>query len=395
MTRFNELYALLIPALWGIRARADVAERLRLFRLNILPVMAAGLIVFLVLCPQLIYWKLSSGHYLYYSYQGESFDFLHPHIINGFFSPSNGWISYSPIILLALAGIWATARDRHPSFMSIAVYLPVHIYVIYSWWCWFYMGSYGSRPMTETYALLAIPLAYTVEWFGRSALRRLILTGLVAFCIWLLMFQTYQMSINIFNSELSNWHFNLVTFGKTKLSYEESVVLDTKEFQPEDPVLVKVLGTNDFEDPSIKGSTTSLSTSGSRSVSVGRNEVLMGYASTLRDAGAVSGQWVRSSVDCLAKVPTDHNWHLASLVMAFTRKGKMTKWCTVSLQNKIDNPDHRIWNFPTNKWGRVYFYSQLPSGMSPDDSIKVYVENIHDGPDIYVDALKVELYQNK
>jgi hypothetical protein len=249
--------------------------------------------------------------------------------------------------------------------------------------------------MIETYALLSIPLAYTVEWLWQTALRKFILAGLFILGVWLVAFQTYQSYLNIFNSELSNWHFNLVTFGKTKLTYEEAVVLDTREFQPKDPMLVRVLGVNDFEDPAIKGSTTSLATSGSRSVCVGRKEVLMGYTSTLRDAGAVPGQWVRSGIDCLAKVRTDHNWHLASLVMAFTRKGKMTKWCTVSLQNKIENPDHRIWNFPTNKWGRVYFYSQLPSGMSPTDSIKVYVENIHEGPDIYVDALKVELYQNK
>lgn len=395
LTRLNELYAVLIPIFWGIRTRADVIERVKLFERFIVPVFAAVFIVMVCVLPQLLYWKISTGHYFYYSYQGEKFDFLHPHIINGFFSASNGWITYSPIMLLTLAGIGATAKNRDPSFSAIAVYLPVHIYVIYSWWCWYYMGSYGSRPMVESYALLSIPLAYSVEWFIRTRARFVTLLGILVFCIWLVIFQTYQTSLGIFNSELSNWHFNLATFGKSKLTYEESIVLDTKEFQPHDPVFVKVLGENGFEDPTIKGSDSSLSTQGRRSVCVGQGQVLMGYATTVRDAGAEQGQWLKASVNCLAKVSTDHNWHLSSLVMAFTRKGKMTKWCTVSLQNKIDNPEHHIWNFPVNKWGRVYFYSQLPSGMTPSDTISVYVENIHMGPDIYVDDLKVELYRNK
>ena len=395
LTRFNELYAILIPVLWNIRSRVDIRKRFRLFNTNKLAIFAACLIMTLCIIPQGLYWKVSSGHFFYYSYQGEKFDFLHPHIIDGLFSFNNGWLVYCPIMLLALVGIWFTARYRDASFIPIVAYLTVHIYVIYCWWCWFYMGSYGSRPMTESYALLSIPLAYTVEWFWQSPMRKLSLTVISAFCIWLVAFQTYQTSLNIFNSELSNWRYNLITFGKTKLTYKESVVLDTKEFQPLNPVYIRMLGGNTFEDQSIIGSDTSVATSGHRSICVHQGQVCIGYSSTLAQAGAKPGQWIKAGINCLAKVPTDHNWHLASLVMAFTRKGKMTKWSTVSLQNKIDNPDHVIWHFPINKWGRVYFYSQLPSDMVSGDTISIYVENIHSGPDIYIDDLKVDLYEAK
>jgi hypothetical protein len=395
VTRFNELYVVLIPVLWGIRSRADAEERVGLIRRQAPWFCAAALLMILCIVPQILYWKVSYGHFLYYSYQSEPFNFLHPHIIDGLFSGSNGWLSYTPIMLLALVGIWPVAGRRDAAFAPLVVFLVVHIYVIYSWWCWFYQGSYGSRPMTETYALLSIPLAYSVEWCWQSWPRRLALSGMVIFCIWLVTFQTYQTYLGIFNSELSNWHFNLAIFGKTRPTYEEAIVLDTREFQPTNPIFVKLLGENDFEDAGIEGTDTSVATSGHRSVCVHQNQVCIGYSSLLGAAGAEPGQWIKASINCLAKAPTNHNWHLASLVMAFTQKGKMTKWCTLSLQNKIDNPMHEIWHFPVDKWGRIYFYSLLPRGMTATDTISVYIENKHLGPDIYVDDLKMELYTNK
>lgn len=44
----------------------------------------------------------------------------------------------------------------------------VFIYVIFSWWCWWYGGAFGLRAMIDIYGLLALPLGvfftYTLEW---------------------------------------------------------------------------------------------------------------------------------------------------------------------------------------------------------------------------------------
>lgn len=394
LTRLTEFYAVLIPLLWGIARWSDVAERMKLLWRYMLPVAAAGCIVILCLVPQGLYWKVSSGHFFYYSYTGEKFDFLHPHILDGLFSGENGWLMYSPIMILALIGIGFSARRRDDSFVPLVVFLIVHIYVIYSWWCWFYMGSYGSRPMTEAYPLLSIPLAYMVEWLWQSSLKRALLLLMSSFCVFQVAFQTYQTDQGIFISELSNWRYNVVTFGKTEFSDEEAVVLNTDEFQPHHPVLVRVLNENDFESPAIEGSDTSVSTSGRRSVRVGLNKFSEGYQASLQDAGAKPGQWIRASINCLAKENTNDVWHLSQLVIACNHGDKTIKWKGVGLQNKIDNPLHVIRHFSVNKWGRVYFYSQIPEGMAPTDMIMVYVYH-SSGPDIYIDDLKVELCEGK
>jgi 4-amino-4-deoxy-L-arabinose transferase-like glycosyltransferase len=395
LTRLTEFYALLIPLLWGIRSGSDIAERLKLLRRLALPVIAGGVIMILCLLPQGLYWKIACGQFFYYSYTGEKFDFLHPHIIYGLFSGLNGWLIYSPVMLLALIGIGLAARRRDDSFVPLVIFLSVHVYVIYSWWCWFYMGSYGSRPMTEAYPLLAIPLAYMVDWLWQSWSKKIVLILIMAFCIFQVMFQTYQTDIGIFNSEVSNLRYDLISFGKTQLSYEESVVLNTDEFQPHHPALIKVLEGNDFEDAGIEGSDTSVFRSGRRSMRLGLNKYSPGYTVSLTDAGARPGQWVRASIDCLAKEKTDDVWHQSKLVIAYMRGEKLIKWKEVSLQNKIDNPRGVIRHFAVNKWGRVYFYSQIPKDMIESDKILVYVYHANDGSDIYIDDLKVELYDEK
>jgi hypothetical protein len=65
------------------------------------------------------------------------------------------------------------------------------------------------------------------------------------------------------------------------------------------------------------------------------------------------------------------------------------------MQNKIDNPRHEIWHYPVNEWGRVYFYSEIPSDMTDADKINVYIENKNSGPDIYISDLRVELYNGQ
>ena len=34
---------------------------------------------------------------------------------------------------------------------------------MFSWWCWWYGGSFGSRPMIDSYALNAILIAVCIE----------------------------------------------------------------------------------------------------------------------------------------------------------------------------------------------------------------------------------------
>lgn len=79
ITRTQEVIAAIIPVVWGLTGWASVLKRLRFIAARWKWVVVAGLAFVVTLFPQLLYWKMVGGSWLYFSYQGETFDFRHPH----------------------------------------------------------------------------------------------------------------------------------------------------------------------------------------------------------------------------------------------------------------------------------------------------------------------------
>jgi hypothetical protein len=217
---------------------------------------------------------------------------------------------------------------------------------------------------------------------------------LVAFFCWLTLFQVYQISLKVLHPEVENWRSMIASLGKTKLTYDEAIVVDTKEFQPQAPTYIKTLYENDFEDTTLAGSTAKFSLSGSRSVCLRSGNSVSGLQKKISEIGAKPGQWIKASVSCYALAGPFNMWEQSMLVIDCSRKEKDHKWTAIRLQTKINNPDHKLWNVSLDKWGKAYFYSQLPADMKADDLLSVYLVN-DAGPDLYIDDLKVDLYDGK
>ena len=156
------IIVILFPVLIGINGFSDFTSRLRN---GWKAIIWFALAAFLVVLPQLIYWKIQTGHFLFNSYmESGKFYFLRPQIINGLFSYRKGWLLYTPIMFFAIAGLFMLKQfAKELKFPVILVFL-INIYVIYSWWCWWYGGSFGSRPMIDMYGILALPMAAFFEW---------------------------------------------------------------------------------------------------------------------------------------------------------------------------------------------------------------------------------------
>lgn len=112
-------------------------------------------VAFLIVLPQLLYWKYTTGHYIFNSYVGERFYFDRPHVWQYLVGFRKGWFIYSPLILLSFIGL-VYSRKVNPFFKATVIIIPLLIYLNSSWWCWWFGGSYGARAMIETYPLLAI-----------------------------------------------------------------------------------------------------------------------------------------------------------------------------------------------------------------------------------------------
>lgn len=154
----------LVFLFYNIFSLNSLKERFKFLAVNfrlLLLIAAAAIIVWI---PQLIYWKSLTGHLLFFSYtNNERFFFSHPQIINGLFSFRKGLFIYTPLTLFSVAGIWHLWKSRSPFAMPVSIFFPLNAYIIFSWWCWWYGGSFGQRPFIDSYALMALPVAAILQ----------------------------------------------------------------------------------------------------------------------------------------------------------------------------------------------------------------------------------------
>ena len=108
---------------------------------------------------QLTYWKLQSGAFLIWSYSGEGFDFSKPEFFNVLFSYKKGLFIYTPLV--ALSCIYLLFGNLNFKIKSwLLLFFVINTYVISSWWCWWYGGSYGMRPWMDFLPIIILILAF-------------------------------------------------------------------------------------------------------------------------------------------------------------------------------------------------------------------------------------------
>ncbi len=152
------------------------------------------LIVFLIVWyPQFKYWNITTGSYLGAPELYEKFYFSSPKIVDGLFSFRKGWLIYTPIMVFSIIGMFFLRNEFSKLRLSIIVFTVLNLYVVFSWWNWWYSGSYGQRVLIDSYPLLAIPFAAFFDQFiCRNRYFRYTFFAILIFCVWLNIFQTYQ-----------------------------------------------------------------------------------------------------------------------------------------------------------------------------------------------------------
>lgn len=398
LIRPTEIIAVFIPVFWGIQSRAGLVERLVFFKNRWKWLVLAALAGFVICLPQLTYWKMQTGRWLFYSYTEEGFHFLHPEIRRGMFGYMNGWLAYTPVMWLALVGIFMSWRQNRGWRLAVVAFLPIHIWLTYSWWNWQYINGFGSRPMVETYALLSLPLAVFIQKMNENGWKRLVLVGFVGFFCWLNLFNTWQLSKGILWTEAGNMAAYFTVFGKTKMDERGLIALESSEWQPDssDLIFEKQLFETGFEDSTIAHSTTENVFAGKRAFRLGEaTEFSPGFqkkASELPDVQP--GNYLEATM--MANMPrTDGDiYRMNSLVIEFSRGGKIYRGRSVRIDSKIGNPTFNIWGGEAGKWSVVRFKMKVPSGFAGDDVLKVYAWRSGRLP-VFMDELRVSLWRKK
>ncbi len=201
----NIIILLLIP-FWRTASFIDIKNNFTRLVKNWYHVALMAAMFILVWVPQFIYWKYVSGRLFYFSYgeRSDRFYWDNPQIFKMLFSFDKGWFIYTPIMLLAVIGLYSMYKQKIKFTIPISIYLTVMIYVLSSWWCWWYGGSFGQRSMVDFYGLMALPLAAFINGGFKNKIWRYATVALMFLLVFFNQFNIKQYR----NMSLSYWLTN-------------------------------------------------------------------------------------------------------------------------------------------------------------------------------------------
>jgi hypothetical protein len=213
----NGIVFILLP-LWKVTSFPALIDRLKLFFQKPLKTGLIIVLVCAVFVPQMLYWKYTTGQYFYYSYGEERFFFNDPAFIKGLFSYRKGWLVYTPVMSFALIGIIIMYFRNRIFFWPVAIYTFLNLYVVLSWWCWWYGGGFGHRAMIDSYGVLAVPLAAFMSFvFEKKVKYRVSLLVLLACFISLNIFQSWQYYVGAIHWDAMNKKTYWDSYFRTKV----------------------------------------------------------------------------------------------------------------------------------------------------------------------------------
>jgi hypothetical protein len=184
-----------------------------------------GMVV-LAFIPQMVYWHQHTGEWLYYSYTDQKFFFSRPAIAPFLFSFRKGWLIYTPMMLFIIPGAIVCFKKHKALFWTILIFSALNIYILSSWWCWWYGGSFGMRPMIDSYGILGIWIALFFQYlFNKSKILLGVFIMITGFFVYLNLFQTRQAKIAYIHydsmTRAAYWKIFLNEHGRKKYSDEQ------------------------------------------------------------------------------------------------------------------------------------------------------------------------------
>ncbi len=208
--RLTNIIFALVPFLWGVKNFRDFRQLVvQIF--SSIPHLLLGIVFFLgPMLPQFIYVYSQLGSIMS-PYGAEPFFWQDPLMGKVLWSYRAGWLVWSPIMLFAFIG-WVWSRKHH-GFLGITLFMIINLYVISSWWCWWYGGGFGMRALVESSAPMSIGLALffqhalngNFKWFR----------WIIYFLVTLNLFQSDQYRKGIIHFDAMTKKAYWTVFGRT------------------------------------------------------------------------------------------------------------------------------------------------------------------------------------
>ncbi|MBC7450810.1 MAG: hypothetical protein H7259_04915 [Cytophagales bacterium] len=392
--RPTELSLILIPLLWNIGKLTSWKEQLLYFRTNKISVLFFLLSIVFFAVLQLSYWKYTTGT-LTYNLHGISLIWYKPFLLDFLFSYKKGWLLYTPIMAIGLASYYYIYIYNRKIFWSFLAYTVVIIYALSSWECWWYAGSFGQRPMVESYPFFAIGFGYLFIGISNTGLwKKRFVYSLLALIILLNMFQTWQYIICVIHPERMTEQYYWRIFGKLEVTEEENKYLSedrssVNEVFNEDiaKYTSRVLYEDSYEGKK-DGDTTMLSTenphTGLKSAGLDSlKKFSPGFEFKYYDITDKDYIWIRASVWVYATDSVVSPATNSAFVIYTINNGRMTKYKAEPLMN---------FNIKPKTWTQIHVDYMTPHITDNDSKIIINYWNIGNQK-LFIDDMRIEILE--
>ncbi len=373
LTRPTEIISCLIPILWGINSIsfAVIKERFNFFKTHAAQLLITAVCAAAVISIQLIYWKYASGHWLVYSYQDQGFSWLRPHFYNYSVSFRSGWLTYTPMMVLAFVGIIPFIINGKNK-VAILVFFLLNYYIVSAWDVWWY----GGRAMVQSYPVLMIPIAALMEAMARKRILQIALIPMILVFVFMNIWITYAEHRNdIYVPDMMNKHYYKAVVGRFTINDEVWKLLDNQdELFTGTPKDKQLLYQNDFEND-----TTSHCTlppiSGTRSLCLDKEHK---YSPNYTFAYAPGNlKWMRAEATFRRPNEDWDVWNMAQFNVKFYNKDKEIKIQMIRIDRFMHNRDARD------------IYLDVRTPPQPFDSVTILLYNGEKDKILEADNLKV------
>ena len=230
ISRPTELVMLFIPLLWGTNTKEKSKAKWALVKQHkphLIWVLFFGLIGIL---PQLIYWKMTSGSFVYNV--GSSWRFLTPYF-RSLFGWEIGWFIYTPITIFFIIGMFFI--KQFPFKKAVITFCLLNIWIIISWADWKYGATYSSRALSQSYPIFALPFTAFVSKINTTKWKY-VFYALGTYLVFVNMFQINQYGKTILHyRDMNRQYYGRIYLNSNPSPLDMSLldndmVMDTSEY---------------------------------------------------------------------------------------------------------------------------------------------------------------------
>jgi len=166
LVRLTNLLILLVLALYPLVRWREIGNQVRLSLIRWPQFLLMGLVALLVFFPQMLFWKYSTGQWIFNSYGSRGLPHLaDPALFDVLFSVQKGVFVWTPVLAMVIPGLFLMKRVFIEWRWAIAVLLLFQLYVIASAAVWDAGACFGQRYFSEYLVFAALPMvAFISSW---------------------------------------------------------------------------------------------------------------------------------------------------------------------------------------------------------------------------------------